>query len=186
MKSENLNKSALGLLLVSYLIAAPVRAEQPFYAQIDVGRSNVSDSSVSLDEDATGFRLTGGYQITPWLAVDVGYTDFGTFEATLVEPNNPPLSLEAEATGVELGFVGRVPLGDKFALTGKAEMFWWNSNAEVGGQSDSDSGNDFTYGLGVDWALNDMFVVTGGYQKYDISDIDVDLLSLGFRLRFGR
>ena len=104
MKSENLNKSALGLLLVSYMIAAPVRADQPFYIQADVGRSNASDSSVSLDEDATGFRLTGGYQITPWLAVDLGYTDFGTFKATLVEPNSPPLSLEAEATGVELGY----------------------------------------------------------------------------------
>ena len=92
---------------------------------------------------------------------------------------------EAEAKGVELGLVGRVPLGDKFALTAKAEMFWWNSDTNVGGQSDSDSGNDFTYGVGVDWALNDMFVVTGAWQKYDISDVDVDLLVLGFRLRFG-
>ena len=87
---------------------------------------------------------------------------------------------------MELGLIGRVPLGDKFALTAKLEMFWWDSNADAGGQSESDSGNDVTYGLGVDWALNDMFVVTGGWQKYDIADVDVDLLSLGFRLRFGR
>ena len=186
MKQDTLNKAAFGLLLVSYMIAAPVRADQPFYAQFDVGRSNVSDSSVALDEDATGFRLTGGYQITPWLAVDLGYTDFGTFDATLVDPfGGPAVVLEAEAKGVELGFVGRVPLGDQFAITGKAEMFWWNSDVNVGGQSDSDSGNDFTYGLGVDWALNEMFVITGAWQKYDISDVDVDLLSLGFRLRFG-
>ena len=185
MKSENLNKSALGLLLVSYMIAAPVRADQPFYFQADVGRSNVDDSSVPLDEDATSFRLSGGYQITPWLAADLGYTDLGTFEATLVEPNSPPLALEATADGLELGFIGRVPLGDKFALTAKIEMLWWDSKVVVGGQTENDDGNDLTYGVGADWALNDMFVITGAWQKYEISDIDVDTLTLGFRLRFG-
>ncbi len=185
MKPDNLNKSTFSLLLVSYMIAAPVRADRPFNVQVDVGRSNVSDSSVPLDEDATGFRLTAGYQIVPWLAVDLGYVDFGMFESNLIDPNGPPIPLEGSADGLELGLVGRVPLGDKFALTGRAGMLWWNSDVVVGGVPQSDSGNDFAYGLGVEMALNQRFVVTGAWQKFDIADTDVDLFSLGLRLRFG-
>ncbi len=186
MKPENLNKSALGLLLVCFMIAAPVRAaDQPFYVQADIGRSNATDSSVSLDENATGFRLAAGYQFIPWLAVDLGYVDFGTFEATATDQFGTPITAVASAKGLELGLVGRVPLGDRFALTAKLEQVWWDSHVDIGGQSESEDGSGLTYGVGVDWALNDMFVVTGAWQKYDLSDADVDLLSLGLRIRFG-
>ena len=55
----------------------------------------------------------------------------------------------------------------------------------LAGERQTDSGNDFTFGVGVEMALSQMFVVTGAWQRFDIADTDVDMLSLGVRLRFG-
>ena len=145
----------------------------------------MTDNSVSLDEDATGFRLAAGYQFIPWLAVDLGYVDFGTFKATADDQFGTPITAEASAEGLELGLVGRVPIGDKFAITARAGQLWWDSKVVLGGMSQSNSGNDFAYGLGVELALNERFVLTGAWQKFDIENTEVDLLSLGVQLRFG-
>ncbi len=55
----------------------------------------------------------------------------------------------------------------------------------VGGVPQSDSGNDFAYGLGVEMALNQRFVLTGDWQNYKSSDADIELLSLGLQFQFG-
>ena len=186
MKSNDLKKGVFTLLLASFLVAPAVRAaDSNFYASLNIGRSNVTDNSVPIDEDATGFRLAAGYQFIHWLAVDLGYVDFGTFEATFEDPFGPPITAEASATGLELGLVGRVPLGDKFAITARAGMYWWDSKVVLGGMSESDSGNDFTYGLGVEMALNQRFVLTGAWQNYKSSGVDIEFLTLGLQLRFG-
>ncbi len=185
MKLDALKKGVFTLLLAAYIVAPAVQAaDSNLYAAIGVGRSNVTDSSISLDEDATGFRLAAGYQFIPWLAIDLGYADFGTFKATS-DQFGTPITAEASATGLELGLVGRVPLGDKFAITARAGKLWWDSKVVLGGVSEGDSGNDFAYGLGAEMALNQRFVLTGAWQKYNISDTEVDLLSFGLQIRFG-
>ncbi len=186
MKSNDLKKGVFTLLLAFFIVAPVVQAaDSNFYASLNIGRSNVTDNSVPIDEDATGFRLAAGYQFIPWLAVDLGYVDFGTFEATDVDLGGMPVTAEASAKGLDLGLVGRVPLGDKFAITGRAGMLWWDSEVVLGGILESNSGNDFAYGLGVEMALNERFVLTGDWQKFDIENTKVDFLSLGFRIRFG-
>jgi OOP family OmpA-OmpF porin len=186
MKPNDLKKGVFTLLLASYIVAPAVQAaDSNFYAAIDIGRSSVDDNSVPIDEDATGFRLAAGYQFIPWLAVDLGYVDFGTFEATFDDPFGPPITAKASADGLELGLIGRVPLGDKFAITARAGMYWWDSKVVAGGMTEHDSDNDFTYGLGVELALNQTFVLTGAWQNYKSSGVDIDLLTLGLQLRFG-
>ena len=186
MKLNILKMSAFTVLLVSFMLHSPARAaESGFYVEFDIGRSNVTDNSVSLDENATGFRLATGYHIVRWLAVDLAYVDFGTFETSFIDIIGPPIQIEASADGLELGLVGRVPIGDKFALTASFHRLWWDSKVVAGGMQETDSGNDNAYGLGMELALNKRYVVTGGWKKMDVSNTNVDLVTLGLRIRFG-
>ena len=87
MTPDRLKTYAAALFLTALIAVSPVRAADPhFYISAEVGRSSVNDNDLSIDEEATGFGLAVGYQILPWLALDAGYTDFGTFDANLDDP----------------------------------------------------------------------------------------------------
>ncbi len=177
-----LNKSA-GILVLLTLISTAQAAESGFYVEADVGRSSVSDSGASIDENATGFRLATGYQFIPWLAVDVGYVSFGSFDS-VIDLQGMPVAVDISADGLELGLVGRIPLGEKFALTARVEKIWWDAEFKAAGIVDEDSGNEFAYGVGAEIAIGEKFALTGAWQKYDLAGTDVDLLYFGLRLRF--
>ena len=170
-----------GLLLWGFATQAQ---ESSFYIEADIGRSGVSDSEISLDESAGAFRVAAGYQPIKWLAIDVGYIDFGSVDASVPDPLGQPVSVEAEANGMELALVGRIPLGDRFAVTARAEKIWWDSKVRALGFTETDSGNDFGFGAGAELTLNDSFTITGTWQSFDFSGTDVDLLSIGLRFYF--
>ncbi len=130
-------------------------------------------------------RLAAGYQFIPWLSVDLAHVDFGDFDGSTPNSLGGSDPFSASANGLELGLVGRIPLGDRFAITAKVGKMWWDSEIQVGAQSQSDSGNSFVYGLGAEVELNEVFALTGAWQRVDISDADVDLLSIGLKFRFG-
>jgi hypothetical protein len=62
---------------------------------------------------------------------------------------------------------------------------WWDSEIEAVGQFQNDSGNSFAYGAGLEFGLNDRFVLTGNWQRFEMRETDVDLFSLGIRIGFG-
>lgn len=186
MKFSNLNVSLFVCLIIACGLDKPAEADDSgFYVELGGGRSNVSESTTTIDENATAFRLVAGYQINSWLAVDAGYVDFGDFDGELMDPAGGTVPFGASATGIELAFIGRIPLGERFAATVRAEQLWWDSKIEAVGQQQKDSGNSFAYGAGLEFSLNDRFVLTGNWQQFEMRDTDVDLFSLGIRFAFG-
>lgn len=185
MKLSNLNISlCISFLMACGPIQSAVADDSGFYVEFGGGRSNATESATSLDENATAFRLATGYQINSWLAFDAGYVDFGEFDGELTDPLAGTLPFTASATGFEIGFVGRIPLGERFAATAKAEQLWWDSEVEAAGASVEDSGESFAYGAGVEFNMGERFVLSGMWQQFELRNTDVDLFSLGLRLSF--
>ena len=73
-------------------IATPALAQSPWYGGVSVGQSrtdselvvnrestvvNATVSGSSFDSKDSGFKAFGGFQFTPYIAVEVNYADLG-------------------------------------------------------------------------------------------------------------
>jgi outer membrane autotransporter protein len=125
--------------LAALVLAAAAPAHAQFYAGASVGRSDVSidrnaladafldlgfsgASTTSSDTD-TAYRAYAGYLFLPYLGVEAAYVDLGSFRfRTDVDPTGS-LSGKPGIKGGELSLVGRLPIGERFAVYGRAGVF---------------------------------------------------------------
>lgn len=174
-------------LVVLATAAEPVTAQdRPFYVEANVGRASVDDvDGVPIGDSATAFRLGTGYRFLPWLGVAGGYVDLGTIESTVDIGSGTPQSIKASADGFDVTLTGRVPLTDALALTAHAGVLWWTGDTSIGGTSSSDSGHDSTWGVGAEYAVGPAFVVTAGWRRFNVDNVDADTIWVGTMIRFG-
>lgn len=160
------------------------------YALGSVGASkwNVSDiAGASLDKSDTGFKLGIGGQFSPNLAVEGGYADLGKAKLTASGGSG-----SIKGNGVFVDVVGLLPLSPQFNAFGKVGVFNGHAKAEasgVGGRaSESDSGTDVKFGLGLSYAVSKTVQVRGEWERYRFKvwgdKGDVDLLSVGVTFGF--
>ena len=185
MKILELSAKLFVILTMTTGLSSLAMAEDTgFYVEIDGGQSTAQESRTSLDETATALRIAAGYQMTPWLAVDVGYVDFGNYDGELSVEGVGAFPFTASASGMEMGLVGTIPLGEKFAVTARLEQFWWDSEVKALGETSDDSGNSLAFGAGLQFDISERLTLTGSWQQFELRDTDVDLLSLGVRFNF--
>ncbi len=168
-------------------------ADQGGYLGIGLGQSTAKDfcsglsSGVSCDDKDTGVKLFGGYQFNPNGAIEIGYVDLGKAKTSI-----PGQSVEGKSHGVDLSFVGALPVNDQFAVLGRVGLFFWKADRSASGSSDSASGNDLTYGLGVKYDFSRNVSVRFEWQQFkDVGDTnttgtsDMELLyaSMVFRIK---
>lgn len=113
------------------------------------------------DHDA-GVRFFAGYQFNPNLALEVGYTDFGTFSASgavNVAPFGTVNGDRWEATGVSVSALIGGPVSPRFSIFARAGLMGWN--------------------------VDDTFVLNGGNVNASASGTSVDV-GVGAQYRFGR
>jgi OmpA-OmpF porin, OOP family len=187
-------------ILTAALLAGPFLASVPALAQdagwyigATVGQSTGKDAcnglpaGVSCDDTDTALGVFGGYQFNKYIGAELGYTDLGKFTASGLG-----LSSEAKAKGFEVLAVGTFPIGEKFSIYGKLGFFRWDLDTSGSGSvSQSESGTDVTYALGVQYNFTKKFGVRAQYQLYkDIGNdattgqSDVDVLGVGVVFKF--
>ena len=188
-------------ILASVGLAAAAVFGAPSYAQGmgvgyvggSLGQSDVKDACDGLsncDDSDTAWKVFGGYQFTPSLAVEAGYTDLGEVSA-----REGGASLRAEATAWEVVGVGSIPVADRFSLYGKAGLYRAEIEVRVriaglGSDSLDESNNDLTFGFGARYAVSDAVGVRAEWQRYsdvgggDIEEGDIDVMSVGVLFRF--
>jgi hypothetical protein len=127
--------------LVAFIVAAaalhaPVGADA--YLGLSIGQSTLKDwdssviddgsfNSIDVEDSDVSFRVSGGYDLNPSLALEIGYSDFGevtaegTSDGTGFAWTAGPVSADASADGFDLGFVGRIPASDSFSFLGRRE-----------------------------------------------------------------
>ena len=147
--------------------------DKGFYAGAGVGQSIVDEGA--YDDDDTAFSAFGGYQFNRWFGLEGGYVDFGE-----IESNARSNATSLEGDSVYLTAVGTIPVTDKFSIYGKAGVHRWNLDNQIpaltGTADDSDT--DPTYGVGVQFRFNDRFSLRTGYDRFEVGDLDVDLVQL--------
>lgn len=173
--------------VVLLLSAIPSAAFGKAFIGVAIGDSGTSSQcdipvwALSCDSDSNGYEAFGGFQFNDYFALEASYVDFGSFFAL------PVLAIyfapEGHATSITAK--GILPLGERFALFGKAGMSRWE--LELGGFDSAfdraGEGTDETVAVGVDFIL-DVFAVRAQFARTDFGGVDVEFNSIGFMLRF--
>lgn len=186
-----------GLLAASALAFSPISQAQmsgQWYAGLGFGQSKATDACNSLsagiacDDTDTATRIFGGYKFNRNFAFEVGYSDLGKASASI-----PALTEEWKATTWDFVAVGILPINDQFSLLGKIGLTSWSvDDTATGFATQSATGTDTTYALGVQYELNSQFGLRAEWQTFSSlgddnttgqSDVDVIGVSLLYKFQ---
>jgi OOP family OmpA-OmpF porin len=173
------------ILFAAALLALPVlpavAADNGFYLGGSIGQANlkIDDltngiSTADFDADDTAFKLIAGMRPLDWLGLEAAYVNFGKPEDTVLGEK-----LKADGDGITAFAVGFLATGpvDLFAKVG---LISWDS--KISGSFD-DSGTDLAYGAGAQFRVLGLSI-RAEYEKFDISDVDLDMISVGLTYTF--
>ncbi|MGB5598977.1 MAG: outer membrane beta-barrel protein [Thiothrix litoralis] len=133
----------------------------------------------------SGWKIFGGYKITPNLAVEGSYIDFGDATTSGTIPVIPGLNavpnataLSSSATGFNVSGVASVAATDEVNLFGKAGMMMWDKKTAVTiqnvgptaatvTQETSTDGVGISLGAGAEYKINDNWGIRGEVEHFD-------------------
>jgi OOP family OmpA-OmpF porin len=174
------NTTLLSTLLLSSTFGAMAfganAQDHGFYSGVGTGQSHIDEGSYN-DRDRA-FSVFGGYDFNKYIGVEAGYADLGRLEYV----GEVPL----EATAPYLVAMGKLPITEKVALYAKAGINHWSledPNPSLTATGD-DSGTDATYGLGVQYRINDRFALRGDYSRLEVGEMDIDVAQVQAVVRF--
>jgi OOP family OmpA-OmpF porin len=207
----------LGVVAMA-LLAGPLALAQGagWYAGANVGRSaatiddagittglagqGLATSSIEDRDRSTGYRLFGGYQLSPNFALEGGYFDLGRFGYTA--RTTPPGTLDGRIRlrGWDLDLVGSLPLTDKLSALARVGVTSIRSNdafnatpaahVPYANANPSERSTNIKAGLGLAYAINDAWSARAEVERYRLKDAvgnngHADLFSIGLVYRFG-
>ena len=197
---------ACGLaLLAASALPAPAAAES--YASLSLGEGTFkglrplnfdgSVSNVREDDTEQVLRFALGSPAGDNLAFELGYSDLGEASATGVSDGSQsgaggwqagPVGARLKIDGLDISLVGRMPLGESFALFARGGLFLWqveSTSRDSGGATRfNDEGTDPCFGAGAQLDLGSTVSLRGEFSRYTIDNVDVDALSLSAIVRF--
>ncbi|HEY8050141.1 MAG TPA: outer membrane beta-barrel protein, partial [Ramlibacter sp.] len=207
----------LGVVALALLTGTLASAQGAgWYAGGNVGRSAVSidnagittglggqglaTSSIEDRDRSTGYRLFGGYQLFPNLALEAGYFNLGHFGYTA--HTTPPGSLDGNIRikGWDADLVGSLPITDRLSALARVGVTSIRSNdhfsaipaasVPYANANPSERSTNWKAGLGLAYAINDSWSVRGEVERYRLKDAvgntgHADLFSVGLVWRFG-
>ncbi|WP_305374517.1 OmpA family protein [Photobacterium leiognathi] len=177
-----MSKARFAILPLALLISGAVNAAtvNPFYAGVRAGGVHYSDFDSKnytngtydqelqnrnvIDRDDFAAGLFMGYNVTPWFAIEGGYTWLG--EATLKGDKYHNLG-KVEQQAIDLVGKFTYQATDKVDLYTKVGGAWQFTRAKVEGVgSDRDDSLIATAGLGAEYHFSDNLSARAEYQYY--------------------
>lgn len=152
----------------------------------------------SDDDDDTGWKILGGYQINRHFGVEASWIDLGEYriKADLggARPGEVKSDLDLGST-FNLGITAGYPFTDRLSAFAKLGMVFWDADAKSTANlatgsataKDDDNGTDLSFGLGVSYYVTERIAVRGDWDRYQIggnADTDVDLWSIAVQYKF--
>jgi hypothetical protein len=142
-------RTTCAIMLALSLSATPV-VGQSFYVGGGIGSSFFSseigeavDRLTKISENATAWKLFGGFSPARFIGIEGGYRHFGTVSA-----NIGSVGFESSTKGWDVEALGRLQIAI-IDLFGKAGLMFWNTDSTLGSTTVGDSsGTDFFWGLG--------------------------------------
>lgn len=156
-----------------------------WYGGFGFGQSQYRDvEATSSDTRAEGWKVYTGYQFNKYLGVEGGFANLNDMTATT---GTTRTKMESHAWA--LTAVGSYPLTEKFSVIAKlgAAYVLTTTNTKVGlamTQRSGDDGYQPNYGVGVSYALLDNFNLRAEWERFDLDDTNIDLMTAGFAMEF--
>lgn len=183
---------ALALLLSSRLAFAQAMGPGG-YIGLGLGQSNMDDPDNTLlgvtarDHD-TAFKIFGGMMFNPYIGIELGYVDFGSFTGEFPRE-------DWKASSVDFSVLAAVPLPDRysnFSLFGKIGANAWSVDDSLPGFGTiSASGTSASYGLGGEFEVNREMGINLQWERFtNVGDpattgrSDIDLVTANFVYHF--
>lgn len=145
----------------------------------DLGQSKFKDAcnpfASGCDDKDTQWGLFAGYQFNQYLAAELAYHDLGTV-------STPLGGIDGKTW--EIVGIGSYPLANQFSVYGKLGGY----RGKFEGAGSSNTNNDLTYGLGLQYDFTRNIGARAEWQRYhDMGSgdgINVDVLRVGALYRF--
>lgn len=193
--------------LAAFIVAAatlhvPLGADA--YFGLSIGQSTLKDwdssviddgsfNSIDVEDSGVSIRVSGGFDLNPSFALEIGYSDFGEVTAEGTSDGTGffwaagPVSAEASADGFDLGFVGRIPTSDSFSFLGRAGVLIWDAEIDFADSSGSlklsDDGNDVFFGIGGEFQTSEAMAMRLEFTRFSLDDSDIDTISFSLIFR---
>ncbi len=138
------------------------------YIGLSVGRTDykIGDDTSVYDSDNTNRALQinmGSYFKDSNLGAELGYVDLGNIDRA---------GGRTSAHGINLSLIGRVPIGSSFNLLGKVGGIYSRTSVSAapasGVTTGSESGLDWTYGVGLEFAFARQWSAVVQYDDYNL------------------
>ena len=159
-----MKKTLLALVLTGF--ATTAFADALIYGGASVGQANFDG------ETSNSSTIYVGTGLLPFLGVEAGYTNLGTFDVAT--------NVETEANTKFIAVRPSVDLG-ALHVYGRAGIHSWETKTT--GQPDDD-GVDGMYGFGAEFSIIGPFTVGAGYEAYEINDEEVETFTFNATFHF--
>lgn len=183
-------KQALFIALLASL-AAPVAAQaDDLYGGVNLGgaRGRIDSNNAQSSSTNAGFKLYGGYQITPMFGAEAGYAYLGKGNVSVngVDGGHlKPHALYAAGTAT-------LPLNKDFALFAKLGVSANRTTIDMpaGQASVKSSKTSAMFGLGASYTITPALALVAEYENYgktqntQLASVKADMLSVGLRYKF--
>ena len=168
MKSKSVI-AILGLAAASFALPAAAQMRSPSLSSAYVGGSLGQSKmkfdcggAATCDQTDTALRIFLGYQFTPNIAAELGYSDLG--KSKIADPSFG--SADVKATAWDLSAVGLWPLANQFSLLGRLGIFHGETklSGDLGDAKDTKTG--LLWGLGGQFDLNKNLGFRAEWNRY--------------------
>lgn len=164
--------------------AALVMASGASAQSID-GRFNLGAGYTYLDVDGTAYdalTLRGGYDVNEYFGVE------GEALIGLGEESETVLGVNVDSSlnyGLGVYAKGQYPITEAVSVHGRLGYVWAEIEASAAGFSATEDDDGVGYGVGAQYAFNDLNAVRADYTRYDFGDdADADGWSVSYVRRF--
>jgi len=155
-------------------------------------------ASTQVDKGDGAWRVFGGYQILPWLAVEGAYVDVGKTKWSSVVTPPGTIDVSLRTTAWTLGVAARYEFVPKWYGYGRLSAAWTETKPSVSTSGFAESAGTPkstrtvpAYAAGVEYAFSPRF--SGRLEYEGMSDVssdelggkfDVNMVSIGIRFNF--
>lgn len=190
----------------------PMYGSGPYYLGLSMGHAHarahdadirslllpgVGVGVIDNNRKDNAYKLFGGYQVNPQVALEAGYFNLGRSRFNTTTLPSGSLSGQTRVQGLLLDLVATLPMNDRWAVQARVGAQYARSSSDFSGSGAAasvptyikDSGTHLKLGLGMQYALSSNVWLRAEVERYRLNsfagqrrNIDVASLSLVFPL----
>jgi OOP family OmpA-OmpF porin len=179
-------KNSVRVALVLLVLLPSSALAGTFFVGGGAGQSQLRDTlrGGTFSGDDTAYKVFAGYRFARVVAVEAGYTDFGSFSGVLETD-----SVRVDLANAAFWGSGHFPIGKMFLVLVKLGAVYTEADFTrvIQGETESDKTSDWDLGWGVGVGLNlgKHFTIRLEWEDYQTSTVqNLEVASLGVQVNF--